>query len=120
MSYLNYSVPLPDHGLLPRVKAAALTLGIAPGAFFRQAAEKAVEQHEKKREKKPRQMPPRNIGNITGRFTIALPDHGLLDRVKAAAEDQGISPGAFFRQAAEKAVAQHEKKRDKKQQTRAA
>jgi hypothetical protein len=48
-------------------------------------------------------------------YSIHLKDPKLLDRVKAAAEDLDISPGAFFRIAAEKAVAQHEKARVKRE-----
>lgn len=44
-------------------------------------------------------------------FTIHLPDPELLDRVRAAADELGISPGAYFRLAVEKAVERHEKKK---------
>ena len=53
-------------------------------------------------------------------YSIYLPDPALLRRVKAAAKEQKLSPGAVFRLAAEQYVTQHEKKRSKKQQTRAA
>jgi hypothetical protein len=54
-------------------------------------------------------------------YSIHLPDPQLLKRIKLAAEQQNISPGAFFRIAAEKAVAEHEKKqRNKKREKRAA
>ena len=52
MSYVNYSIHLPDPKLLKRIKAAAKAEDVSPGAFIRTAAEKAVEEHEKKREKK--------------------------------------------------------------------
>ena len=48
-------------------------------------------------------------------YSIYLPDPVLLRRVKAAAKEQKLSPGAIFRLAAEAYVAQHEKKRGKKQ-----
>jgi hypothetical protein len=49
MSYLNYSIHLPDPKLLKRIKAAAKEQDVSPGAFIREAAEKAVEKHEKKK-----------------------------------------------------------------------
>ena len=52
MSYVNYSIHLPDPKLLKRIKAAAKEQDVSPGAFIRTAAEKAVVDHEKKREKK--------------------------------------------------------------------
>jgi EAL domain-containing protein (putative c-di-GMP-specific phosphodiesterase class I) len=48
MSYLNYSIHLKDPTLLDRIKKAAKHLNISPGAFMREAAEKAVKQHEKR------------------------------------------------------------------------
>ena len=48
MSYQNYSIHLPDAKLLRRIRAAAKAQGIAPGAFIRMAAEKAVASFEKK------------------------------------------------------------------------
>jgi len=51
MNYVNYSIHLPDPKLLKRIKAAAKSRNISPGAFIRSAAEKAVEEHEKKNEK---------------------------------------------------------------------
>ena len=52
MSYVNYSIHLPDPDLLKRIKAAAKENGTTVSSFIRAAAEKAVERHEKKREKK--------------------------------------------------------------------
>lgn len=52
MTYVNYSIHLPDPKLLRRIKTAAKELGCSPGAFIRVAAEKAIAEHEKKREKK--------------------------------------------------------------------
>jgi len=43
-------------------------------------------------------------------YSIYLPDPALLRRVKAAAKEQKLSPGAIFRLAAEAYVAQHEKR----------
>ena len=51
MSYVNYSIHLPDPKLLKRIKAAAKEQDVSPGAFIRTAAEKAVEDHEKKQKK---------------------------------------------------------------------
>ena len=48
MSYVNYSIHLPDPELLKRIKAAAKKRNISPGAFIREAAEKEVVRHEKK------------------------------------------------------------------------
>lgn len=53
-------------------------------------------------------------------YSIHLKDPELLDRVKAAAAQLGISPGAFFRISAEKYVAEHEKKHGKKRLTKRA
>jgi len=47
-------------------------------------------------------------------YSIHLPDPKLLERIKEAAAELNISPGAFIRIAAEKAVAKHESKREKK------
>lgn len=55
MSYVNYSIHWPDPEILERVKSVAKDQGVSPGAFIRQAAEKAVEKCEKKREKKSRE-----------------------------------------------------------------
>ena len=52
MTYVNYSIHLPDPKLLKRIKAAAKKLDVSPGAFIRSAAEKAVAEHERKFEKK--------------------------------------------------------------------
>ena len=52
MSYVNYSIHLPDPQLVKRIKAAAKAKGTTVSSFIRSAAEKAVEQHEKKLEKK--------------------------------------------------------------------
>lgn len=52
MGYLNYSIHLPDPKLLKRIKAAAKAANLSPSAFIRSAAEKAVEEHEKKNEKR--------------------------------------------------------------------
>lgn len=60
----------------------------------------------------------KNMGYVN--YSIHLPDPQLLKRIKAAAEQQNISPGAFFRIAAEKAVIEHEKKCKAKRQKRAA
>ena len=49
MSYVNYSIHLPDPKLLKRIKAAAKEQDVSPGAFIRLAAEKAVEKHEKQK-----------------------------------------------------------------------
>jgi len=49
MRYVNYSIHLPNPQLLKRIKAAAKQLDVSPSAFIREAAEKAVEQFEKKR-----------------------------------------------------------------------
>ena len=43
-------------------------------------------------------------------YSIYLPDPELLRRVKKAAREQKVSPGAVFRLAAEQYVAQHEKR----------
>jgi hypothetical protein len=51
MTYVNYSIHLPDRMLLKRIKLAAKAQGIAPGAFIRLAAEKAVLAFEKKKQK---------------------------------------------------------------------
>ncbi len=48
MNYVNYSIHLPDPELLERIKVAAKQRNISPGAFIREAAEKAVAKHEKK------------------------------------------------------------------------
>jgi Ribbon-helix-helix protein, copG family len=48
VSYVNYSIHLPDPKLLARIKAAAKAKGTTVSSFIRAAAEKAVEQHEKK------------------------------------------------------------------------
>ncbi len=47
-------------------------------------------------------------------YSIHLPNPELLERIKAAAEEQGTSVSSFIRAAAEKEVAKHEKKREKK------
>lgn len=47
-------------------------------------------------------------------FSIHLPSQEFMDRIKAAAKEQGISPGAFIRTAAEKAVVAHEKRGKKR------
>lgn len=52
MRYVNYSIHLPDPALLSRIKAAARASNVSPGAFIRSAAEKAVEKHERKSERK--------------------------------------------------------------------
>ncbi len=52
MAYVNYSIHLPDPKLLKRIKAAAKERGTTVSSFIRSAAEKAVTDHEKKREKK--------------------------------------------------------------------
>jgi len=52
MTYVNYSIHLPDPKLLKRIKAVAKKLDVSPGAFIRSAAEKAVAEHERKFEKK--------------------------------------------------------------------
>jgi hypothetical protein len=44
-------------------------------------------------------------------YSIHLPDPELLNRIKAAAKAKNVSPGAFIRLAAEKAVAKYEKKK---------
>lgn len=49
MSYVNYSIHLPDPELLERIKVAAKKLNISPGAFIRLAAEKAVVKYEKQK-----------------------------------------------------------------------
>jgi hypothetical protein len=43
-------------------------------------------------------------------YSIHWPDPELLDRIKAAAKAQDVSPGAFIRAAAERAVVTYEKK----------
>jgi hypothetical protein len=48
-------------------------------------------------------------------YSIYLPDPVLLRRVKAAAKEQKVSPGAIFRMAAEVYVAQLEKKSTKRE-----
>lgn len=48
MSYQNYSIHLPDAKLLKRIRVAAKAQGVAPGAFIRMAAEKAVVTFERK------------------------------------------------------------------------
>lgn len=48
MSYVNYSIHLPDPDLLERIKSAAKKQNMSTSAFIRAAAEKAVEKHEKK------------------------------------------------------------------------
>lgn len=53
-------------------------------------------------------------------YSIYLPDPALLRRVKAAAKEQKVSPGAIFRMAAEQYVAQRERKGDKKREKSAA
>jgi predicted DNA-binding protein len=50
--YVNYSIHLPDPKLLRRIKAAAKAQGTTVSSFIRSAAEREVERHEKKREKK--------------------------------------------------------------------
>ena len=52
MSYVNYSIHLPDPQLLKRIKAAAKAKGTTVSSFIRSAAEKAVADHEKKKNKK--------------------------------------------------------------------
>jgi len=52
MRYVNYSIHFPDHEVLERIKNAARDKNVSPGAFIRMAAEKAVNDHDKKREKK--------------------------------------------------------------------
>jgi predicted DNA-binding protein len=52
VSYVNYSIHLPDPKLLKRIKAAAKRQGTTVSSFIRSAAEKEVERHEKKLEKK--------------------------------------------------------------------
>jgi hypothetical protein len=52
MNYVNYSIHLPDPKLLKRIKAAAKEKNVSPGAFIREAAERAVAEHERKSEKK--------------------------------------------------------------------
>jgi hypothetical protein len=47
-SYVHTSIHFPDAGLLKRIRAVAKAKGIAPGAFIRLAAERAVEREEKK------------------------------------------------------------------------
>ena len=54
----------------------------------------------------------KNMAHTT--YSIHLPDPQLLERVRAAAKMQDISPGAFIRSAVEKAVTDFEKKRNKK------
>ena len=49
VNYVNYSIHLPDPELLERIKAAAKQRNISPGAFIREAAEKAVIKHEKQK-----------------------------------------------------------------------
>ena len=49
MNYVNYSIHLPDPGLLERIKTAAKRMNISPGAFIRLAAEKAVIKYEKQK-----------------------------------------------------------------------
>lgn len=51
MGYVNYSIHLPDPKLLKRIKAAAKEQDVTPAAFIRAAAERAVEEHEKKQRK---------------------------------------------------------------------
>ena len=46
-------------------------------------------------------------------YSIHLPDPELLKRIKAVAKEQDVSPGAFIRTAAEKAVEKHEKQKKK-------
>jgi len=48
MNYVNYSIHLPDPALLERIKAVAKQRNISPGAFIREAAEKAVIKYEKR------------------------------------------------------------------------
>jgi metal-responsive CopG/Arc/MetJ family transcriptional regulator len=48
-------------------------------------------------------------------YSIHLPDPKLLRRIKAAAKKQNVSVSTFIRSAAERAVAEHEKKLEKKQ-----
>jgi hypothetical protein len=55
-----------------------------------------------------------NMGYVN--YSIYWPDPKLLRRIKAAAKEQKVSPSVFVRSAAEKALAEHEKKRSRKQQ----
>jgi hypothetical protein len=48
MNFVNYSIYLPDPKLLKRIKAAAKEQNMTPAAFFRLAAEKAIDEYEKK------------------------------------------------------------------------
>jgi metal-responsive CopG/Arc/MetJ family transcriptional regulator len=48
MGFVNFSIHLPDPKLLKRIKTAAKKQKISPGAFIRQAAEKAIEEYEKR------------------------------------------------------------------------
>jgi ribbon-helix-helix CopG family protein len=52
MGYVNYSIHWPDPKLLKRIKALAKSQKMSPGAFIRAAAEKALEEHEKRCVKK--------------------------------------------------------------------
>jgi predicted DNA-binding protein len=54
VNYVNYSIHLPDPELLERIKEVAKQRNISPGAFIREAAEKAVIKHEKQKQKESR------------------------------------------------------------------
>ena len=47
-------------------------------------------------------------------YSIHLPDPKLLKRIKAAAKAEDMSPGAFIRLAAEKALEEYEHKKKKR------
>jgi EAL domain-containing protein (putative c-di-GMP-specific phosphodiesterase class I) len=47
-TYVNTSIHFPDPKLLKRIRAVAKAKGIAPSAFIREAAERAVAEEEKK------------------------------------------------------------------------
>ena len=51
-AYVNTSIHFPNPELLERIRAAAKRLGVTPGTFIRQAAERAVEQQERKTKKR--------------------------------------------------------------------
>jgi predicted DNA-binding protein len=48
MHYVHTSIHFPDPLLLERIRVAARAAGVSPGAFIREAAERAVEKIEKK------------------------------------------------------------------------
>lgn len=49
MSYVNYSIHLPDPKLLKRIKAVAKKRNMSPAAFIREATERALVEHEKQK-----------------------------------------------------------------------